>query len=172
MFKLSPTGRTWLKGFHILATAIWLGSAICLMTLNIIAQPISGEELHGVAYTLKLIDDIVLIPAAVSSLLTGLLLSWLTPWGFFKWRWVTVKWVLTIAVMIFGTFWMGPWLNAFEAIAASEPASALTHPALLSARRMLVLSAGPMLLALLSMVFISVIKPWRKQRQRGPVSAD
>ncbi len=162
MKTLHPTGRSYLKGVHILTTAIWVGSAICLMSINLIARPTSGAELHGIVLALKLIDDTVLIPTAIGSFLTGLLISWLTPWGFFKWRWVTVKWALTIVVMVFGTFWMGPWLNELEAITASQ--SALTHPVVVSNRHLLLVSAGPMLFALLFMVFISVIKPWRRQK--------
>lgn len=33
----------------------------------------------------------MVVPAAWLSLLTGLLESWLTTWGFFKYRWVIVK---------------------------------------------------------------------------------
>lgn len=165
MTTLNPTGRTWLKSFHILTTAIWIGSAISLMVINLVAWPTDGQQLHGVVLALKLIDDMVLIPAAICSFLTGLLISWLTPWGFFKWRWVTVKWVLTIAVMVFGTFWMGPWLNEVEAITRSEPARALTDPTVLGNRNLLLVSAGPMLLTLLAMVLISVFKPWKRQRQ-------
>jgi hypothetical protein len=167
MAPLNPTGRLWLKGFHIFATALWVGSGICLMAMNLIARPENGYELHGVLLTLKLIDDVVLIPSAIGSFLTGLLLSWLTPWGFFKWRWVTLKWVLTIALMVFGTFWMGPWLNEMEMIAASRPDDAFADPALLGDRLRLLITAVPMLLALLVMVFISVIKPWRRHRQGG-----
>lgn len=164
MIKLSPTGRTWLKGFHVVAMAVWVGSAISIMMLNLLASPTNGYALQGVLLVLKLIDDVVLIPAAISSLLTGLLLSWLTPWGFFKWRWVTVKWVLTIAAMIFGTFWMGPWLNEMAAIAAADPINALANATLAQNRWLLLVSAGPMLIAMITMIFISIIKPWKRQR--------
>ncbi len=116
---------------------------------------------------LKLIDDWVVIPSATGSLLSGLLISWLTPWGFFKWRWVTVKWVITVTVALFGGFCLGPWLNGMEEMAAAAPQLVLQNPAFLSSRQLMMVSVGPMLVLLLFMVFISVLKPWKKATTKG-----
>ncbi|NTW03537.1 MAG: hypothetical protein HGA19_20060 [Oscillochloris sp.] len=162
MKKLGANGRAWLKGFHILFTAAWVGAAVCMILLHFSYRPGTGSETHTVLAALKRIDDWVIIPSAIGSLLTGLLISWLTPWGFFKWRWVTVKWIGTIAVMLFGTFCLGPWLNGMEAMAAANPQSALQDPTFLSNRQLMSYAVGPQLFLLLFMVFISVLKPWKR----------
>jgi hypothetical protein len=167
MKKLGGTGRAWLKGFHILFTAAWVGAALCMMLAHLSYHPETGAEMHGVLATLKLIDDWVIIPSAIGSLLTGLLISWLTPWGFFKWRWVTVKWVLTIAIMLAGTFVLGPWLNAMEAMAALDPQRVLHDSVFLSNRQSTQLAVVPQVLFLFFMVFISVLKPWKRSTHVG-----
>ena len=163
--KLDPTGRAWLKGVHVVCTCAWVGAGVCMLLLNFVARPGNGDDLYVVMIALKLIDDWVIIPAAVGSLLTGLMFSLMTPWGFFKWRWVTVKWVLTVAMMILGTFWVSPWLKEMVAISAADPMGVLQNTTFLDNRQLLSLTVGPMMLAMLFLVFISVIKPWKRVRQ-------
>ena len=160
MKKLSATGRAWLKGFHIVCTCAWVGAGVCMFLLNFVARPDNSHDLYVVMAALKLIDDWVIIPAAVGSLLTGLLISWLTPWGFFKWRWVSVKWALTMTMTLFGIFYLSPWLHEMAAIADVDPAGALQNEIFRTDRWLLSLSGGPMFLAMFFLVFVSVIKPW------------
>ena len=51
-------------------------------------------QLYGINLSMKLIDDFVIIPGGVGSLLTGLLYSIFTNWGWFKHKWVTTKWAI------------------------------------------------------------------------------
>lgn len=167
MNKLGVTARAWLKGTHVLASGIWVGAVACMLLVNVMARPGSGSEWHGMVTVLTLIDDWVVVPSAVGSLLTGFLISWLTPWGFFKWRWVTVKWVLTIVLILVGTFLLKPVLTEVEALAAAAAAGALQTLDLLSGRRVLVLSGMAMVTTLIFLMYISVFKPWKRPRQAG-----
>jgi hypothetical protein len=160
MTKQRSTGRACLKGFHIVCTCAWVGAGACMFLLNFVARPNNSHDLYVVMAALKMIDDWVIIPAAVGSLLTGLLISWLTPWGFFKWRWVTVKWGLTIAMTLFGICYLSPWLHEMAAITAADPGGALQNEVFLTDRMLLSLSGGPMFLAMFFLVFLSVLKPW------------
>ena len=74
-------------------------------------DPQNVSELMAYNRANKLIDDWIIIGSATGSFLTGLLLSWKTPWGFFKHWWVIVKLVLTITLILLGTFWLGKWTN-------------------------------------------------------------
>lgn len=159
--KLTPKGRAWLKGFHILFSSTWVGAALCMVLLHFSYQPSSGNETHTMLSVLKRIDDWVIIPSAIGTLITSILISALTSWGFFKWTWVTVKWVLTIAIMLFGTFFLGPWLNGMEALAAADPQLAVQNPQFLTSHQLMSYAVGPQLITLLSIVFISVLKPWK-----------
>jgi hypothetical protein len=131
-----------------------------MLLLNFVARPGNGHDLYVVMAALKLIDDWMIIPAAVGSLITGLMFSMLTPWGFFKWRWVTVKWIVTIIMTLFGVFYLSPWLHEMAAITVSDPAGALQNETFIANQRMLSLSGGPMFVAMFFLIFVSVIKPW------------
>ncbi|NTU84752.1 MAG: hypothetical protein HGA45_36210 [Chloroflexales bacterium] len=160
---LGATGRAWLKGFHIAFSATWVGAMTCLLLLHLFSRPASGAEAHAIQAALRHLDDWVIIPSAMGSLLTGLLISWLTPWGFFKWPWVTLKWLGTFAVIFSGSFLVGPRLNGMEALAAAEPLGVLQSAAFRGDHQVISLVVGPQVLLLLFMVFISVLKPWKRK---------
>ena len=165
MIKLNPTSRAWLKSIHILLIGAWVGAACSMVLLQFVSHPKGGDELYAVNATLKQIDDFMVIPTAIGSLLTGLLLSFLTPWGFFKWRWITLKWVLTLGVILFGTFALGPWLNGMVDISATERLAALQNPTYNQYHQMMTLFSSPQVSLLLFMVIISGIKPWGRSKK-------
>jgi hypothetical protein len=123
----------------------------------------NGDELYAFNAVIKLLDDYIIIPAAFGSLITGLLFSLFTNWGFFKFNWVTFKWVATVAQILFGTFWLGPWTNGATAIADAQRALALHNPAYLYDRQMALYFGAAQILLLILQVFISVFKPWGKR---------
>jgi len=93
---LGTTGRQWLKSIHLILSVIWLGAAISMNILRFAWAPSANGDLYAVDHSIAVIDNWVVVPAAWASLLTGFLESWLTTWGFFKYRWVTVKWIVTV----------------------------------------------------------------------------
>jgi len=131
-----------------------------MFLLNFVARPNNGHDMYVVMAGLKLIDDLVIIPAAAGSLITGLLICWLTPWGFFKWRWIVVKWSLTIAMSVFGMLYLSPWLHEMADIATADPNGVLQNQTFIFDRQMLSVSGAPMFLAMFFLVFVSMIKPW------------
>lgn len=81
-----------------------------------------------------LINDWVIIPAALGSLLTGLMGSWLTPWGFFRHRWLTVKWIVTVTIVVGSAVITAPWDREMEAISRVEGITSLQNPVYLGVR--------------------------------------
>ena len=126
-----------------------------------------GDELYAVNACIKLLDDYIIIPSAFGCLITGLLICWLTNWGFIKFNWVIVKWVATVAQIIFGTFWLGPWTNNATAIADADRINALHNAIYLYDRHMNNIWGSVQVAFLVVLVFISVFKPWGK---RGKVA--
>jgi hypothetical protein len=163
MKKLSARGQKWLKAIHLFFAAMWTGAAVCLMLQQYFLDPGDGPALYGVLVSLKFIDDFVIIPGAMGLLLTGLNYSIWTNWGWFRHRWITVKWCITVYGIIFGTFWLGPWLNALPPLAQSAGLSASTAPLVLHNRAMLLGFGTFQALTIFFAVFISVLKPWKKK---------
>ena len=169
MKKLGPAGRNWLKGIHLTFVCTWIGAAASMLLVTSVfraSPPTEGESLFAVNSAIKLIDDFIVIPSALGCLLSGLVYSLFTNWGFFRHHWVTVKWVVTLATIIFGTFWLGPWLNGMTAISGKIGLTALSDPEYLSMRQLNTTFGYIQVAVLIATVFISVFKPWKRKTVR------
>lgn len=160
---LGATGKKWLKSTHLILSVIWLGAAVSMNVLRLAWVPVSDGDLYAVDHSIGLIDGWVVVPAAWGSLLTGLLESWLTTWGFFKFRWVSVKWILTAAIMIYAPLFISRWDVGIQEISKVEGLLALQNPVYLHLR-MLYTSSGVALIAVLAFLsLISTLKPWMRK---------
>ena len=165
MKKLGTKGQKWLKAFHITISCSWVGAGICLILMQAGLSATNDMELYGIDMSMKFIDDFIIIPGAMGSLLTGLIYAIFTKWGFFKHRWITVKWIINVGGIIFGTFWLGPWLNSMPPISGALGLEALKDPAYIHAKTMNSWFGPVQVCTLIFAVFISVLKPWKKKRE-------
>ncbi len=165
MLRLGVRGTRWLKGVHLIFCGTWIGAAVCMLLIMNVksAAPVDGQRLFAYNSAVKLIDDVIVVPCALGSLFTGLAYSLFTPWGFFRHAWVTVKWAVTVGAILFGTFFLGPWVNRCATLAENLGLEALQDTAYQSARS---LNSGFGLLQvslLVATVFVSILKPWKKK---------
>ncbi|MBD2626050.1 hypothetical protein [Trichormus variabilis] len=164
MKKLSVKPKNWLLSLHVISGGIWLGTVVCLMGSAILNRDTpNGDGLYAINLVLKFMDDWIIIPSAMLSLLTGGLLCWLTIWGFTKHYWVIVKWVATLTLITTGTIWLGPWLNAMTAISEVEKSQVLHSQLYVVNQRGVIIGGLIQTSCLLAIMVISVIKPWGRR---------
>ena len=166
MKKFTPQAMKILKMFHIFFAFCWVIAALILLSLLVIPQPVSDDELYMQSRIVQIVDDYFIIPGALGSLLTGLIYGIWTNWGFFKHTWITVKWILTILQIAFGTFVLGPYVNNNVILAdrIRDKAMLSNDIMLFQANVQITLIGGSIQFVLLVfMVVISVQKPWRKR---------
>ena len=166
--RLSPNLTKWLKSLHLLAVAGWIGGAIALSVLHFLRFKGGeiGADLHGIDRAAHLIDMVVIVSlGAMGCLLTGLLYSLLTGWGFFRHKWIIVKWVITIFCISSGILFLGPWETAMVTISGQLGGAALQDAEYLS-NMYLNFWFGILQIALLIFALcISVFKPWKPKSQ-------
>ena len=169
MSSLSPAQQKILKIVHLLAAACWIGGAWALMSLYWLKNSAlveNGAQLFGVNQAAHHIDIwVVVIPGAMGCLLTGLVYCIFTRWGFFRHFWVAAKLVLTIAAILFGTFFLGPWEEAMVEISGNIGLAAFADPAYLSSQSGNFIGGWTQLAVFLIIMYLSVLKPkLRKKR--------
>ncbi|MFH2130309.1 MAG: hypothetical protein ABIK68_08030 [bacterium] len=167
MKKMGANGQKWLKSFHILFGCVWIGCGITLIVLQFTISPTDGRELYGIVATMDFIDLFILVPGAIGTLLTALIYSIWTNWGWFKHNWITVKWIICAFGIVFGTFWLGPWLSGMAHIAGEKGMAALTDPQYTHNRLMNAIFGSIQVATIIFAAFISVLKPWRKKKVKG-----
>jgi hypothetical protein len=139
---------------HVISSVGW--SAMAVAQLTLLTTVLNGppdDRLVLLETTLKL-EDGILDPFGITAAYTGMMLSALTPWGFFRHWWVTTKFWLTVVAILLGSVFLGRWLEgAIESIKAGHEWSATP----------LFLGTGWTLGTLLLMVWLSIAKPWGRR---------
>jgi len=166
MKKIEKNGLKWLKGFHMIAVSCWIGGAVSLLLLYFLKCNVgNGGVLFGINRSIHHVDMmVVVIPGAFGCLLTGIIYGVFTNWGFFKHNWLIFKWIVTIAAILFGTFYLGPWETAMMEISGKLGLSALSDPSYLYSQKMNLVFGALQCLVLMITAFISIFKPWRKKK--------
>jgi hypothetical protein len=154
--------------------SVGLPGAIAAFLALAVAGLVSNDvpTIRAAYPAMGLIAHLVVVPLAIASLLTGLVLSLGTPWGLFRHYWVLVKLLLTV----FAATVLLLKMELIDAAARLATATALPHLILHAAGIQLAAHAAGGLLVLMAPVVLSVYKPpgttlygWRKQfEQRLP----
>jgi hypothetical protein len=165
---MTPRLRKFALAAHIALAVGWIGAVAGYTALDVAAATSQGTQTLRTAYLgMELIAWYVIVPLALASLLTGLVMSLGTKWGLFRHYWVLISLLLTIiatVVLLVET----QTISYFAAIAANPTTSGGDLRALGST---LVHSVGGTVV-LLVILALNVYKPrgmtrygWRKQQE-------
>jgi uncharacterized membrane protein len=169
MLELSAKGLRWLKGLHLIAVSCWIGGAVALFLLYFLKDDVTdGGVLYGINQSIHHVDMlVVVIPGAFGCLITGLLYSIFSNWGFFKHNWLIFKWIVTAAAILFGTFFLGPWETNMMEISGKLGMLSLNDQSYLYNQEMNFVFGGIQCAVLIITVFISILKPWKNKKLKS-----
>ncbi|POX40951.1 DUF2269 domain-containing protein [Streptomyces sp. Ru73] len=161
MRQLSRPVRRAFLVVHVVVSVGWLGLTLGLLALGIAAATAAdgpgaaggAVDLAGAAYrAMKVFIDWLIVPLALLTLVSGLVLSLGTPWGLARHRWVVTKFWLTLGAVAATVFALRTQINT--ASAAVTAGRAVPPETDLVAAPAVALSLYVFLTA------ISVLKPW------------
>lgn len=165
MKTLNATGLKVLKAIHLLSAIGWTGAGICMLILLFNPPLGNADRMYMYSRVLKILDDYVIIPSANGIIITGILYGIFTKWGFFRYRWLIVKWIITIFMLVSGTFIMGPCINE-NARHISDLSYYTSTESNMAVNIITSLQWGIVQNILLLLVLIlSVFKPWIHKKQ-------
>ena len=162
---MSANAQRILKLAHIITACSWLGGNFALLIISFVRLNIDdGRVLLGVNIAGMWVDYIVVIAlGALGCLITGLIYSLGTAWGFFKHKWVIAKWILTIAMIVYGISFLGPSKTEMLALNKELLDAVLTSTRYKEVEMMHLLGSPLQIIGLIISVIISIYKPWRKK---------
>lgn len=177
---MAPGVRKFMLSVHIAVSVGWIGAVVAFLAL-VVAAMTSQEvgTLRAAWIGMELIGGFALVPLALASLFTGLIMSLGTPWGLFRHYWV----LLSLALTVFATVILIQHMETvrfFAGIAADIDSADVGI--LRGGLQGELLHGGVGLLVLLAIQVLNVFKPrgltpygWRKQQEqraaRRPVDA-
>lgn len=137
---------------HVAVSVSWLGLTVGLLALGLTAF-LTGDPATAQAATLamKVFGDWLIVPVALLSLLSGLVLALGTPWGLAQHRWVWTKFWLTLITTALSVFSLRPGINEAAARGAVD-ISLVVAPSVATATYLFITA-------------ISVLKPWGPTRR-------
>jgi hypothetical protein len=92
MPTLTLKQRRWLLILHLLFVAIWFGNNVVFLVLSIAAVATTDPNMVLSCYTvLNMLAHSSGIASIIGTVVTGGLLSVLTKWGLFKYKWIIAK---------------------------------------------------------------------------------
>lgn len=151
---LKPRLRKCVLTAHVTCTVGWLGAVLVFLVLGVLGVTSQNAQIvRGVYLVMEPAAWSVLTPLAFVSLLTGIIQSWGTPWGFFRHYWVVYKLLLTAAATTVLLIYMGTFRQM--AMVAADPNSRIAD----------VRNASPVLhstlaiLVLLVAIVLAIYKP-------------
>lgn len=169
MARMSPRVRTVALAVHVALSVGWVGALAAYLALDVAAATSrDAATLRAVYLAMELVAVSVIVPLALASLVTGLVMSLGTRWGLFRHYWVLISLLLTVVATVVLLAQL-PTIAHFADVAA-DPATSVDE--LRALPTTLVHSVGGMGV-LLAVLVLNVAKPrgltrygWRKQQQR------
>jgi len=149
--------RNWYKAFHVLSAAIWFGSVLSVILLYLFSyQALQPALLKNNNSMMERIDYWLIIPSSICCYFSGLLISWQTNWGFFKYKWIVVKLVLGTLLILFGIFFLNNWIVRSSEVVAVNVAEYQ------NIQQKLGISMMTQAAVIAFLIVISNLKPWGK----------
>lgn len=154
---LPPRLRKLALTAHVTASVGWMGAVVAYLALAIAGVSSPSAPLVRAAYlAMELIGWMVIVPACVAALVSGLVQSLTTEWGLFRHYWIVAKLALTLAATVVLLVHL-PNATRMARLAIDAVLSGSDHRML---RVQLVLHAVGGLVVLLTATTLSVYKPF------------
>lgn len=164
--QLRPRPRKALVAAHVVASACWVGIALTVAAISVVAMTTSDIETSRVSYGLMATFDITLLPwANFATILTGLALGITTSWGLIRYYWVAIKLAIAVGILFVAFGFLHDALERAAAEAEHLAAIGGTTAQLGSAADVACWGFGGSTLSLVAAVLLSLYKPGGKTRR-------
>jgi hypothetical protein len=98
---MTPILRRFALATHITLSVGWIGAVLAYLALVVAAMTSpDAQTLRAAWIAMELMGWHVIVPLALASLLTGLVMSLGTRWGLFRHYWVLISLVLTVVATV------------------------------------------------------------------------
>ena len=154
--QFTPWWRRAALTSHIMSSVGWFGAVLVFLVLALVGVRSTNDQLVRAIYiALEVVGWYVIVPFSVATLLTGLIQSAGTKWGFVQHYWVVTKLLITIAASLLLLLHMQVMSTVAQAAAAGTwSADHLRIP-----RMQLVGDAAAAVAVLAIAIVLSVFKP-------------
>lgn len=150
---MTPGARKFALATHLSLSVGWIGAAVAYLALALAAQTSgSAETVRSAWIAMELVGWYVIVPLAVASLVTGVVMAVGTSWGLLRHYWVLFSLVLT-------GFATAVLLLHMPGVSSTADRARLADPAALQAIGGDLVHPAIGLVVLLAVLVLNVYKP-------------
>lgn len=162
---ISTEAQKILKTLHLLAVCFWVGGGMGqILLLSATQDAGSAGELFGILKSYRFINVIVTVyMGAYGSLFTGLAYSLCTNRGFFRHKWIIIKWVMTLTMMLCGSLFLSAWSTQMLESAVNVGLAALQTEEFQHLYEKHLLALIGFMVLFVAATLLSVYKPWERE---------
>ena len=175
---MTPALRKLSLTAHVTLSIGWIGAVAAFLALSVAGLTSRNPEVVRSAYiSMDLISRFIIIPMCFAALLTGIIEALCTPWGLFRYYWVTIKFALTLIATFLLLMHQNVIAQAAKRAGGAAAAQLLASdftPLKIELVRKSALAIG----LLLGITALGIYKPWgltaygrRKEQQRPGIQS-
>lgn len=164
MRKIGPKGMKWLKIIHVFLVVLFFGGILSSVALNLHIDFTKYDESYLGYKNIIIISDNIVRWGAIGTLLVGFTYGFFTNWGFFKHRWVGVKFVLYFIQTIVGIFIIDNLMVANMELLETQKELALSNPIFIQNHEIRQYAVYFQVFVTIFIFIISFLKPWKKKK--------
>lgn len=159
---ISNKNKKILKFFHIVFSASVLGCLLAIFIILVVKKSynISSENIFGVDLCILKIFTWRANYAFFGLIITAFILGLFTDWGFVKYRWIIIKWIITISMFALVWFGLGPAINGMASISDTGLNSSTMSGDYMNFENKAIIFCVIEIIAFLLCFMFSVLKPW------------
>ena len=123
---MSPGLRKFALATHLTVSVGWIGAVLAYVALGIAASNSrNAGTVRGAWVAMEITGWYMIVPLAVASLITGLIMALGTRWGLFRHYWVLISLILTVLAVVVLVLHMPTVSSMAELARSAEDAAAL-----------------------------------------------
>jgi uncharacterized membrane protein len=150
---------------HIIVSVGWLGIVFAKLVLGLAAMTSGAPAVSDALYVSMEVVNVAFPPAAIGTLVTGVLLSLGTKWGLLRHYWVATKLALTVGGIVTGIALVNRLIRQSISAPSGQAVDSGTMLGIASAPTTLLISLSVAHVLMLGIAtVVSVYKPWGKTR--------
>ncbi len=154
-----------LKIIHIAAMSIWFSSLLIMSVITLTIDEITSSEAFKYAHEIVFVIDMyILTPAAIITLLTGIIYGVFTKWKVKDNLWLKLKGLISIVLILIGTFYLAPLLKSMIDEVMSVGIDSLSIESYQSNLSIISWFMVANFILILFVVIISTLKPGNKTK--------
>lgn len=162
--KIGPKGMKWLKIIHVFLVVLFFGGILSSLALNLHIDFTKYDEAYLGYKNIIIISDHIVRWGAIGTLFIGFIYGFFTSWGFFKHKWVGVKFVLYLIQTIVGIFIVDKFMIANMELLEVQKELALRNPLFIQNHEIRQYAVYFQVFVTIFVFIISFLKPWKKKK--------